>query len=612
VRTVVLGLDAFSPFLFESLAGQGGLPHLSRLMVAGCYARFAVSNPPQSEVSWTSIATGLNPGGHGIFDFVHRNPQTYGLNASLLPTRRSAGGVQFARPYTARTIFDQAARQGFPAVSLWWPATFPARIESPVCTLPGLGTPDILGRLGVGTLFASDGQGQGRIGKTPVQCLVPRGTDRFVGQLEGPSRKTRHGARCSALSLELDLTGPDTARLHIGDEMLDLCVGRWSPIIELSFRLGFLVSVRAVTRLILTQTEPDVRLYALPLQIHPLHSPWRYGTPGAFVRRAWRACGPFLTLGMPQDTTGLEDGCISDEQFLTLCEDIHQAREDVLWHHLDAFREGVLASVFDSLDRIQHVFWRDRPDIVERWYAKLDDLVGRVNMRLSEMDGQPGRLLVVSDHSIAEFAYKVDLNRWLIEQGYLVPRETSAAGDLGDVDWARSTAYALGLNSLYLNLIGREGLGCVARERRDALLGELKCALLEWQGPDGRRVIRHVWRQEEAFSGPYAPDGPDLVIGYNTGYRASSQTGLGRWADEVLEANTDRWNCDHCMDPKVVPGVVFCTDGLGGLDQPSYRDFPQLAVGMVPEDHALPRQPFPRDEGDDEAVEERLRGLGYL
>ena len=133
-----------------------------------------------------------------------------------------------------------------------------------------------------------------------------------------------------------------------------------------------------LTRAILTSTDP-VRLYFLPLQIHPLHSLWQYASPKSFVKQAWQAAGSFLSLGWPQDTTGLEDGCISDEQFIALCADIFEARERILFHLLDDFKEGVLASIFDDLDRVQHMFRRDRPEVVQDWYQRLDAFVGRVN-----------------------------------------------------------------------------------------------------------------------------------------------------------------------------------------------------------------------------------------
>lgn len=111
MRVLIIGLDAFEPRRFERLYEQGRLPNLAKYVNAGKYSRFAVSNPPQSEVSWTSIATGLNPGGHGMFDFVHRDPATYALNVSLLPTKSGFGGSQFAEPFTATTIFDQVVKK---------------------------------------------------------------------------------------------------------------------------------------------------------------------------------------------------------------------------------------------------------------------------------------------------------------------------------------------------------------------------------------------------------------------------------------------------------------------------------------------------------------------
>jgi predicted AlkP superfamily phosphohydrolase/phosphomutase len=183
MKTLIIGLDAFDPNFCEKLLEQAKLPNLGNLLEKGGYSRFQVTNPPQSEVSWTSIATGLNPGEHGMFDFVHRDPATYALNVSLLPTGRNLGGLQFLRPYNARTIFDVAAERGFPSTSLWWPATFPARPESPVQTLPGLGTPDIQGRLGVGAFYTSNPDLPEKLGKTPVVHLKTSTKDAYSAQL---------------------------------------------------------------------------------------------------------------------------------------------------------------------------------------------------------------------------------------------------------------------------------------------------------------------------------------------------------------------------------------------------------------------------------------------
>lgn len=613
MRTLLIGFDAFDPTIFERLCADGRLPHLSRYVEAGGYRRFSVTDPPQSEVSWTSIATGLNPGGHGIFDFVHRDPATYSLNVSLLAMKQGFGGTRFTAPYTARSIFDYAVSRGYPASTLWWPATFPARLESPVRTIPGLGTPDILGRLGVGAYFTNDPQSSGEEKKVPVRVLESAGKERYRGALEGPSRKKGSGAEATRQTFELERTGEQTAELKVGRQRLLLQLDEWSPIIELSFKPSLFFSVRAITRALLVTLDSEVAVYFLPIQIHPLKAPWPYGTPKGFVKQSWREAGPFLTLGWPQDTAALEEGRIRDEHFLDLCRSIVASRERVLMYHLDRFEEGILAGVFDTLDRVQHMFLHSRPDLVDEWYVAFDRLWGRIERRLEERGLlQTTRLLLLSDHGFANFDYKVHVNRWLIEQGYLFTEAGEGNGELSDVDWSRSKAYAVGLNSLYLNLEGREGKGIVSPGERESLLRDLSRKLEQWQGPNGQPVVAQALRGDEAFDGPLTSHGPDLVVGYSPGYRASQETGLGKWSAECLSPNADHWAADHCISAAAVPGVLFADNNLlANFPAPSYRDIPALAIDAEPDDSGSAPPPKPVHE-DEKAIEERLKGLGYL
>ena len=204
MKTILVGFDAFDPTFFEQLLEQGKMPHLSNYVQDGGYSPFRVTNPPQSEVSWSSIATGLNPGGHGIFDFVHRNPQNYGMYVSLLPTKSSLLGTQFSPPHDAETIFDAAVKDGYPATSLWWPATFPAKLQSPVRTIPGLGAPDIFGQLGVGVAFSMDPQpvdGQ----KTRLAPLNNASAGTYRGTLAGPISEGRGQSKMTSLEFELQV-----------------------------------------------------------------------------------------------------------------------------------------------------------------------------------------------------------------------------------------------------------------------------------------------------------------------------------------------------------------------------------------------------------------------
>jgi hypothetical protein len=193
-----------------------------------------------------------------------------------------------------------------------------------------------------------------------------------------------------------------------------------------------------------------------------------------------------------------------------------------------------------------------------------------------------------------------------------VTKGDAGSGSLKDASWSQSKSYAVGLNSIYLNLAGREGQGCVPAIQREELTEQLRRELLAWRGPDGKSVVQQVWGQREVFTGPLAEYGPDIVVGFSPGYRASSQTGLGEWADTALEPNRDHWGADHCFDPQAVPGVLFCNQGLSDYPNPSYRDFPSLTVGTAldPSDSAPPPSSF--SDEDQDILEERLRSLGYL
>ena len=608
MRTIIVGFDSFDPATFEQLMDAGKMPNLRKFVDQGGYSRLEVCSPPQTEVSWTSIATGVDPGSHGIFDFVHRDPKTYGPYVSLLPTKQTALGEQYLPPYTTKTLFHEASEMGYPATALWWPALFPARPEIPVATIPGLGTPDIRGQLGVGTFLTTESR---EMKKTKVVRLELVTKGQFTATLDGPNIKTKDGMRPATLPISVEIVDDKSVNLVIGKQKTQLTLGVWSPIIELQFPAGFAFSVHAITQVILTEVKDKVNLYFLPLQIHPLHSLWHYATPPSLVKDSWKKAGPFLTLGWPQDTNALEDGCISDEQFLDLCESIFASRKRIFFNQLTNFREGVLAGIFDCLDRIQHMFLGSRNDIVEDWYIKLDGFVGEVQSEIDKLGLGKYRFLVLSDHGFRTFDHKVHLNHWLVDNGYMTLANQTENADLCNVTWETTKAYALGLNSLYLNIANREGQGIVQPQEIESLLEEIKTKLLDWKTEDGKQIISRVLLKHEAFTGPYARLGPDLVIGYAPGFRASSETGLGKSAAISLETNMEHWGADHCIDSTKVPAVLFTNRDIRNMPCVSFRDIPFLALGKHL-DQSYIKPPSQTGSQGQKDLEERLKGLGYL
>src|SRR5581483_5933943 len=110
------------------------------------------------------------------------------------------------------------------------------------------------------------------------------------------------------------------------------------------------------------------------------------------------------------------------------------------------------------------------------------------------------------------------------------------------------------------------------------------------------KAIRRVYQAPKAYRGPYKDQAPDLIVGYERGYRVSWDAAIGRTTRDIFHDNTKAWSGDHCVDPSVVPGVLFCdrpieTENprlldigptvldLFGVEVPDYMDGKPLAVG---------------------------------
>jgi predicted AlkP superfamily phosphohydrolase/phosphomutase len=188
--------------------------------------------------------------------------------------------------------------------------------------------------------------------------------------------------------------------------------------------------------------------------------------------------------------------------------------------------------------------------------------------------------MVMSDHGFASFDRAVDLNSWLSQEGLLVLK-----GSAGEIDWARTRVYALGLNGLYLNLAGRERQGIV-RNGPDSrgLIERVRARLLALRDPsNGRAAIETVIATN--VTGPNARVAPDLIVGYARGYRAAWETGVGGLASATFEDNTDAWIADHCINAADVPGVLFTTQKIQPVN-PRLKDLPVSVLalfGVAPE-----------------------------
>src|SRR4029450_8020890 len=175
-------------------------------------------------------------------------------------------------------------------------------------------------------------------------------------------------------------------------------------------------------------------------------------------------------------------------------------------------------------------------------------------------------LMVISDHGFSSFRRGVNLNSWLRREGYLTlkPGADGTAEWMRDVDWSATKAYCLGLTGMFLNMKGRARHAIVSPGgEAPPLKGEIIAKLNGLRDAERADIaIREVFDATAIYDGPYRENAPDLLIGYNAGYRTSWDCATGVVACPVIEDNVKAWSGDHCIDPRLVPGVFFCNRAI--------------------------------------------------
>jgi predicted AlkP superfamily phosphohydrolase/phosphomutase len=586
---IVLGFDGMDYELTKQMMAEGRLPNLSKLAAQGTFQPLATSMPPQSPVAWSNFITGMDSGGHGIFDFLHRDPNTM---IPFLSTSRAEpsdkrlklgkyqiplGSDKIELLRHGQPFWEVLEKRGVGTTVVRMPANFPPS-GTASHELSGMGTPDILGTYGIFSYYTTDPF-------TWAGRDVSGGKVYNVGINEGVVRGTLYGPTNPFLVEAPKIAAPFTvyvddvepvAKIVVGSEERVLRVGEWSDWVPISLDLVPTQSVPVIARFYLKGVRPDFGLYVTPLNLDPRSPAMPISHPGSYAGTLAAATGPFYTQGMPEDTKALKAGVFTAAEFVGQA---HIAGDEVVRQYayvLDQFRDGLLFYYFGNGDQVSHMMWRAmdpghpayKPadaafaDTVKKIYEQFDQIVGKA---LARVDGG-ATLVVMSDHGFTSWRRSFHLNSWLRNEGYLTARDPSLKDDPGlyaNVDWSRTRAYALGINGLYINVAGREKDGVVDPGQREALAQEIAEKLLRTLDPKtGERAVTKVLRREEYRDRGYLEIGPDLVVGYAKGVRGSDESALGKLMPEVMTDNTEEWNGDHCMDPDAVPGILFTSRPL--------------------------------------------------
>lgn len=528
-KLIFLGLDGFDPGIAERMMDEGKLPNLVRLKEQGGYSRLRTTYPPLSPVAWSTFATGVNPGRHNIFDFLSRDLRTYVPELSSAKVR--ARSIEMRRK--SEPFWKILSRHAIRSTILRVPITFPPdKFNGHM--LSAMATPDLRGTQGDFTLFTEPAYREEAKNRRP---LLNGG-----GELEGPPGEFVR-FRIAGRALEID------------GKTYPLKAGEYTPWIRLRFG-----STHGLARFLLVNDNP-LAVYVTPVQIDPANPVIPISHPRYFAMYLAKLLGNYATAGMAEDTTAMNEGAIDAEAFLEQAKAIQREREAMFFSSLDRLKRGAVACVFDTTDRVQHMFYRQfekQPDggAIEDLYKDMDRVVGRT---MSYAD-RGTALFVLSDHGFCSFRRGVNLNAWLRREGYLALEDgRDESGDyLEGVDWSRTKAYTFGLGGVYINQRGREAKGIVESADAPALIEELRAKLTALFDPaQAEAPVPHAYPASQVYNGPYLNAAPDLVIGYAAGYRASWEAAVGKVTREIFSDNNKAWSGDHCVDPALVPGVLF-------------------------------------------------------
>jgi predicted AlkP superfamily phosphohydrolase/phosphomutase len=568
----VLGVDAMDPNFVER--HWNSLPNLARLRDQGHFGRLGTTTPPQSPVAWSTFITGLEPGEHGIFDFVHRDPQTLQPFSSMSRTEEPRWTLPLG-PYLlplsgSRVVslrhgtpfWKLLSEHDIPVTILRMPTNYPPVTAGRA--LSGMGTPDLRGTLGTFSFYTDDPEELSRsvAGGRIIKVRLEGGHAEL--RVEGPPNALRkdHAFASANLIVDVDRDYP-VARLQMGDDLAVIRQGEWSQWMGADFPLiPHLSSVSGIFRVFAKQLRPRFELYVSPINIDPVSPALPIAAPSGWGRAVASDIGPFFTMGTPEDTSALRQHVFTLPEFRVQTQLVFEEERSLLQYSLRHFGGGLLFFYFSSIDQSSHVLWGRHESELLEVYRAIDECIGEVRAQFPATE-----LIVLSDHGFSTFDRAVHLNTWLTRRRFLtLNRPPGDETNLDNVDWSSTKAYALGLNGLYINRKGREKHGIVASgERSLGILAQLRDQLLAWRDPvNGRQVVEAVYDVNPTAQN--AAVAPDLIVGYSAGYRASWQTGLGETPTEEIEDNNDAWIADHCINPAAVPGVLFTSSRVKARD----------------------------------------------
>jgi predicted AlkP superfamily phosphohydrolase/phosphomutase len=625
---------------------EGKLPNLKKLSEDGTFSKLETTQPSESPTAWSSFATGVNPGKHNIYDFLVRDLQTYIPDLAMVqrePPEFLWGTFPTKPPRAISTrggtsFWVHAGRDGVKAVVLTVPVTFPPEEVAHGRLLAGLPLPDIRDTVGTFSYWATDmssfEEGNTEFGGILRRLLFDAGVaETLVKGPDSPLLKQEEAA-LRAKKKEGKLSDKETQRLEelgaggkeinvpmtvkwkegsgqaeiaVQGTRLTLKAGEWSPWVPLVFKVNFVVKIHGMVQFHVIRADRELQIYASPVNLDPRTPPIPISKPDDFSARLADQIGLYRTIGWAEATWPLNVDRFDEAAFLYDCDRAFDDREKIILKSLERDDWDLFVAAIETTDRISHMMWRltdtrhpmydaglasKYGDSIEKIYRRADDLVGKLRAKLP----RDAVFMVMSDHGFHSFRRGVNLNTWLVQNGYQrfegQESQKLSLDDLSNrgmgrfwqgVDWSKSRVYAVGLGQLYFNLRGRESQGIVSTGAEyKALQEEIASKLLGLKDPDtGEAVFAAIYRRDDIYKGEYLQFAPDLQVGFNDGYRVGWQDTMGGVSRTIVENNNRKWSGDHCATATEISGGVLFVNRSLTTTKPHIMDLSPTVLKLL-------------------------------
>jgi len=427
-----------------------------------------------------------------------------------------------------------------------------------------------------------------------------------------------------------------TIQFKLAGQEVTLKEGEWAPYIPVTFEIEGAFAVKAAAHLHVSQcnaTAEDVKFYlpAITVATDGMPPNMPITSPVDFGAELVKDVGYFDTIGWSCQTHALKDDEIGDLSFLSAIWDTIQWRRKMLVAQLDKQDWRTLFQVFGETDRVCHMMYRYFDEKHPQWkaeeaaklvrfgpreiaakdaipaiYEELDKTIGIVMERIESGALKDCTLMVCSDHGFSPFREEVELNAWLIDQGFMTlktepdgkPTTSTSMFMNCYIDWAKTKAYSVGIGTIYVNLKGREPNGSVDPADYDKVCDEMIAKMLAYRNPRAEstndpQVFKGAWKRSQYLDGPFATDlrdekgrctegAADLQVGFNFGYRVGWGTAMGdRSKSGIVFPNKNRWSGDHTsVHPNLVRGIFFSSRKVADGAAPHLQDLAPTILGL--------------------------------